>query len=112
VLLAWLWIAQPAAVFAPGSPAFLSADQREAIARFALYLERARVEQFVADRGRLLATLAEAGEVEDGVQYRSQGQDYTLEIRDGAIQLQLTNRMHADSFLGDALGRIPKPKAQ
>ncbi len=112
VLLAWLWIARPAAVFAPGTPAIQSAEQREAIARFALYLERARVDQFVAERGRMPTTLAEAGEVEAGVQYHPEGRDFTLDIRDCAIQLRLTNRMNADSFLGDALGRIPKPNAQ
>lgn len=112
VLLAWLWIAKPAAVFDPAGPAFLSADQREAIARYALYLERARVDQYVADSGRLPPTLAEAGEVERGVVYRSNGADYTLEAKDGAIELILSNRMNADSFLGDALVRIPKPPAQ
>jgi hypothetical protein len=111
-LLAWLWIAQPAAVFAPGDPAFLSAEQREAIARFSLYLERARVEQYVAENGRMPATLADAGPVEAGVEFRSTGADFTLDVRDGAIRLQLTNRMDADSFLGNALAQIPRPKPQ
>ncbi len=91
------------------TPTFLPEEPE---ARYALYLERARVDQYVADSGRFPPTLAEAGEVEPGVVYRSSGADYTLEAKDGAIELILSNRMNADSFLGDALVRIPKPTAQ
>jgi hypothetical protein len=112
VLLAWLWIARPAAVFDPAGEAFLSADQREAIARYALYLERARVDAFVADSGHLPPRLADAGEVEADVVYRTDGANFALEFKKGAILLRLDNRMNADSFLGDALVRIPRPKSQ
>jgi hypothetical protein len=111
--LAWAWIAKPLAIFGPEVPRSRSASELDALARNALYLQRARVERFRADSGRLPAVLTEAGEVEEGVTYVPTPPDFVLVTRAGSGQaLQLTNRMNADSFLGDALGRLPRPVAQ
>ncbi len=60
-LLAWIWVARPAAVFAPGTPAPLSPAAAEERARVALYLERSRIEDYRRTRGRLPTSLADAG---------------------------------------------------
>lgn len=103
-LLAWLWIARPAAIFAPGTPAPLSPAAAEERARIALYLERTRIEDFRRSRGRLPASLEEAGTVEAGVTYFPDGTGYRLEAKPGRLTLLLTDRMDSDSFLGEAGG--------
>ncbi|MBL0177983.1 MAG: hypothetical protein IPP98_02510 [Gemmatimonadetes bacterium] len=111
--LAWAWIARPAVIFGPEQPRRQTATERDALARNALYLQRARVEQFRADSGRLPEVLGEAGEVEEGVTYIRTPPDFVLVTRAGEAQsLQLTSRMNADSFLGDALGRLPRAGGQ
>ena len=111
--LAWAWIARPAAIFGPEVPRRLTAAEMDALARNALYLQRARVERFRADSGHLPGVLSEAGEVEEGVTYVVTPPDFVLITRAGSAQaLQLTSRMNADSFLGDALGRLPRPVGQ
>lgn len=101
-LLAWIWVARPAAVFAPGTPAPLSPAAAEERARVALYLERSRIEDYRRTRGRLPTSLADAGAVETGVSYRRADTGYLLEATPGRITLQLTDRMNSDSFLGEA----------
>ena len=111
--LAWVWIARPALIFEPERPRRHTPAEMEALARNALYLQRARVEWFRAESGRLPGVLGEAGDVEEGVSYILTPPDFVLVTRAGKSQsLQLTNRMNADSFLGDALGRLPRPVGQ
>lgn len=102
-VLAWLWIAQPAAVFAPNQPPPLGPAEAEARARLALYLERVRIEDYRRSTGRLPAALADAGAVEAGVTYRQVEGGFVLESNAGPAPLQLTNRMNSDSFLGNAV---------
>jgi hypothetical protein len=111
--LAWAWIVRPVALFGPDRPLQHTASEQDALARHALYLQRARVEQFRVDSGRLPEALGESGDVEEGVTYIRTPPDFVLVTRAGlAKSLQLTSRMNADSFLGDALGRLPRPVAQ
>ena len=60
-VLAWMWIAKPAMIFdvADSAPT-MSAAQIDATARFALYLEKSRVDAYAKTHGRLPA---QGGEV-------------------------------------------------
>lgn len=102
--IAWVWVAQPEFLFGPGPPPPPGLEVQEAQLRYAMFLERARIEAHVQARGRLPATLAEAGPVEDFVFYERTGTGYVLIGERGLIRLRLTNRMAADSFLGESLG--------
>lgn len=111
--LGWVWVAQPAAIFGPGAPRIPTESERDALARHALYLQRARIEQFRAERGRLPRELSETGEVEEGVTYVPTPPDFVVMVPAFPGKgLELTNQMDADSFLGDALGRLPRPVVQ
>ena len=111
--LGWVWIAQPAAIFGPAAPRIPTDGEREALARHALYLQRARIEQFRAESGRLPRELSEAGAVEEGVTYVPTPPDFVVIVPAFPGKgLELTNQMDADSFLGDALGRLPRPVVQ
>lgn len=111
--LGWVWIAQPAAIFGPGAPRIPTESEQDALARHALYLQRARIEQFRAESGRLPRELSETGEVEEGVTYVPTPPDYVVTVPTFPGKgLELTNQMDADSFLGDALGRLPRPVVQ
>ena len=103
-LLAWLWIARPDAVFnAREAPPALSPAKAEARARYALYLQRSRLEAFRHAHGRLPNTLRDAGPVEDGVTYQRAGNGYVLTRDVSGNSLRLTNTMAVDSFLGSSL---------
>lgn len=102
-LLAWIWLARPAFIFGPGDPPPPSAELREARLRFAIYLERGRVEAYVAARGRLPVSLAQAGPVEAGVFLEKTTTGYVITGISGDLALRLTDRMRADSFLGESL---------
>jgi hypothetical protein len=105
--MGWIWIARPAFVFGPteGTRA-TTAEWREASLRFGLTLERGRIEQFVEETGRLPGTLEAAGEVEEGITWQRADSSYTLTGTDGDLILQLTDRMDADSFLGNSLDML------
>jgi len=111
--LAWLWIARPAVIFGSDvSAVAMTADQQDAHVRYGLYLQRARVERFREQEGRLPTTLAESGPVEAGVAFATTSDGYVLDAKAGAGMLRLTERMNADSFLGDAVARLPRRTPQ
>lgn len=111
--LAWIWIARPAWVFGSGTTVpTMTADQQDAHVRYSLYLQRARVERFRERQGHLPATLVEAGPVEDGVVFATTSEGYVLEAQAGATTLRLSEQMNADSFLGDAVARLPRRTVQ
>jgi hypothetical protein len=101
--IAWIWLARPAFLFGPTDPPPPSAEVREARLRFAMFLERSRVEAFVQRRGRLPTTLAEAGPVEAGVSYDRTSSGYALHGTRDSLSLLLTSAMNPDSFLGRSL---------
>ena len=110
-MLGWLWIARPAAVFAPDPAAPLTPAAAEARTRFALYLERARVDAYRQSNGRLPTSLEQAGSVEEDVTFRvTDGGGYVLESRASGTLLQLTDRMNSDSFLGTAAVAPPRQR--
>jgi hypothetical protein len=112
-VLAWLWIARPAMIFGAGRTAkAMTESERDAFVRYSLYLEKARVEDFRRLNGRLPTSLAEAGPTEDGVTLATTSDGYVLEGTASGTTLRLTERMNADSFLGDATGRLPRPVTQ
>jgi hypothetical protein len=71
--LAYIWLGRPEWLF-PGDPAAsLSPVARESRLRFGMYLERERVLDYRASHHRLPANLAEAGDVEEGIEYTVRG---------------------------------------
>lgn len=102
--IAWIWLARPTFVFGPGVPPPPTAEVREASLRFALYLQRRRIEAFVTARGRLPTALAQTGPVEDGVSYQSTGDGYVLVGQRGDLTLRLPSTMDPEVFLGGSLG--------
>ena len=102
-VLAWMWIARPAMIFDVAETPTLSAPQVEATARFALFLERSRIETYARTHGRLPSRLSDAGPVEHGVIYQRAGSGYVLSRDANGVPLRLTNAMNADSFLGNSL---------
>lgn len=100
---AWIWTVRPEAIFGPGTLPPRTAEAREAKARFALYLQHARVHSYVAAHGRPPASLAEAGPVEDGVTLATSPGGWSVQGEANGTTLVLTDRMAADSFLGNAL---------
>ncbi len=101
--LGYIWIARPGWIFGPATDSVLSADRREAALRFTLYLERGRVEGFTEEHGRLPGSLAEAGPVDEGVDWRPDGSGYVLTGELQGQTLRLSSAMDADSFLGRSL---------
>ncbi len=102
--LAWIWIARPASVFgAPSAPVVLTPERAQARARYALFLQRARVEAYRAENGRYPAVLRDAGPVEDGVSYSASSKGFVLEHTVNGKILRLDHAMRADSFLGGSL---------
>ena len=108
---AWIWIGRPAWLFDDTPERAESAEVSEARLRFALYLERNRVDQFRRRTGRLPATLEEAGSVEEGITYLPRGRDsFAVEGSRGGTTLLLTSAMDSDSFLGGSRTLIPVRK--
>ncbi len=104
--LGWFWIAKPAYFFGPKPAPAIAPGKEEATLRFAMYLQRGRVDEFVARHARLPETLAETGEVEDSVGYRRDGAGYVLTGRYGALELRLGSTENPDSFLGESLREL------
>lgn len=101
--IAWIWSTRPAFLFGEPVRATVSAEVDEASLRFALYLERGRVDAYMRRAGQLPATLSATGTVEAGVSMVRTSDGYQLVGRRGASELQLSSRMNADSFLGNSL---------
>ncbi len=105
-VLGWIWIARPAAIFGTGAPEpAVSAEQREARLRYAIYLQRHEIAAYLRQSGRLPATLADA-ELDSSaglrLEYGADGGWAVVGDHDGT-PLRLTERMDADSFLGNSL---------
>lgn len=107
-VLAWLWIAQPRAIFDPLAVGARSPEEVEASLRYALYLQASRIRMFEADSGRLPRSLEEAGHVEAGIIWVRTDQGWVLTGREGDLDLQFTHRMAADSFLGSSLSVLQR----
>lgn len=109
-ILAWAWIARPAVIFGgPPAPIVLSPARAEAQARYALFLERARVDAYRRSHGRNPDQLADAGPVEDGVTYTMSGQGFMLERTANGKVLRLDHAIRPDSFLGGSLDILQRP---
>ncbi|MEP6590137.1 MAG: hypothetical protein ABJC19_03040 [Gemmatimonadota bacterium] len=108
-LIAAAWIARPSFIFGVSASRAISAEQREAKMRYAIYLQGARIERFRHESGRLPESLRELGTgVERGVEFeRTDVVHYQLVgTVDGRV-LRLSDQMSADSFLGDAIRSLP-----
>lgn len=108
--IGYIWLARPAFIFDGPSAVALTPDQREARMRYAIYLQRGRVASFQAEHGRLPESLRDTGPVESGVEYeRTSDTRYDVFGSVDGTVLRLSDRMAADSFLGDAIRRLPPP---
>ena len=101
--LGWLWIARPAWVFGPPPPTPVTAAERDAAMRMSLWLERGRIEEFVEEHGRRPGGLEDTGRVAGEVSWIRQGSGYVLSVTLDSSTLIMSDRMDADSFLGNAL---------
>ena len=104
-----LAFAPPAWVLPPSPPTPSTAEQ-EASVRFAIFLQAQQIEQFRGTRGRLPATLEEAGQPVPGVVYLvNSGSTYQLRsISDQAIAYNSTDSLYA--FLGQSMTQLgPSP---
>lgn len=102
-IIAWIWLARPAFLFGPAEPPPPTPAMEEASLRFAMYLEHRRVEAYRATHGRLPATLAQVGPVEEGVDYQRMESGFVITGQRAGLTLRLTSVMSADSFLGNSL---------
>lgn len=102
-IIAWIWSTRPAFLFGDTMTAVQSAEVEAASLRFAMFLERGRVEQYVRRHGVLPTSLGDAGPVEAGVTMLRTSDGYALLGQRGATQLRLTSAMSADSFLGSSI---------
>lgn len=109
-VLGWLWISQPAAIFGEKPLAARSPALAEASMRYALYLQRTRVENYRRSHGRLPTSLATTGQVEGGVTYGLIGGGYVLEGFANGSLLRLTSSMAPDSFLGSSVNLLRRQK--
>ena len=101
--LAYTWLAKPEWLFPGDQAGTLTASQRDARLRFALYLERERVLDFRATHRRLPASLAEAGDVEAGVEYAVSGEStFVVSALVGDSLLTLNESESADLLLKPA----------
>ena len=87
-----------------------TAAEREASIRFSIFLQAQQIEHFRASRGRLPATLEEAGQPLPGVAYLvNSGSTYQLRsTQDQAISYSSTDSLYA--FLGASMTQLgPSP---
>ena len=97
--LGWLWLTRPEWVFDP--PLGLTTVAQQSVEeglRYGMFLQAARIREFEAEQGRLPATILEAGEVEEGLQYTVASGRWTLRGILGDRPMELTSEMSADSF--------------
>jgi hypothetical protein len=108
VLLAVLLVLafRPPAWILPPPPPVPTAAEREASVRFSIFLQAQQVDHFRNTRGRLPATLSEAGTPIPGIQYLVQSAtSYQLRsIADNSIAYNSTDSLHA--FLGESMAHL------
>lgn len=75
---------------------------QDASLRVRMYVEIDRVERFRAGRGRLPATLAEAGGDSTGLRYQVVDTGFTLAGQNGGTALTYSSATRAKDFLGDS----------
>lgn len=112
-LLSWVLVAlallfPPALLRSPAAVPFApAAASAEASLRYGLWLARHRVDDFAARAGRLPSFLGETGTDDGSITLTVTGErSYELQGRAGALQLTLTGRMAADSFVGGSRARL------
>ena len=104
---ALVFILRPDSVFGP-DPAAVSAAQREAHMRFAMYLTTQRVLEYREFYRRLPPSLEAMGENWEGISYRAVN-DSVFELRapgDSGKALVLRSDQRLDPFLGTSLNMI------
>ncbi|MCL4865418.1 MAG: hypothetical protein KJZ47_05955 [Gemmatimonadales bacterium] len=97
--LGWIWLARPGWVFEPPLTTAQGAQYSpEEGLRIGMALQAFRLREFAAETGRLPSSLAEAGEVEEGLSYLVRDGGWILRGDLGSRQLELTSEMSVDSF--------------
>lgn len=109
--IAWLWIARPAWVFQPDAQPPLSAEQEEAALRFAMYLQRGRVEAYRQRHGVWPGSVADLEQREDGIEIELEGSGFLLTGKRAGHVLVLHSGMNADSFLGNSINLLRNARA-
>ncbi len=108
VLVVMALLFPPAFLRSPAPAPFApEAVNAEASLRYGMWLARHRVDDFAARAGRLPSFLGETGTRDASITLTVTGErSYELRGRDGAMELALTGRMAADSFVGGSLARL------
>ena len=97
----FVWVAQPTAPAEEIPPP--SVVVQEASLRFAMYLKRARIEEYRQLNGRFPVSMDEA----DGIGYRLiTDRTYELSGTTGAVSLLLKSSESPDEFLGTSIGTL------
>ena len=107
LLVVALYLAlNPPAWILPSPVPVPTAAEREAGIRFAVYLQAQQIEHFRTTRGRLPATLAEAGPPFPGIRYIVvSATHYQLRSDiDSAVRFSSTDSVHA--FLGESMAQL------
>lgn len=107
-MIGWIWSTRPAFLFGRRITVERTPAQEEATLRFALYLERGRVDAYVRRNGQLPARLSDAGPQEEGVMLVPTSDGYELVGQRRDMVLRLSNRMSPDSFLGNSLDQLQR----
>jgi len=98
--LAYTWIGKPAWLFPPDPSANRTPAELETQLRFGLYLSRERVLDYWTEHRRLPATLADAGDVETGIEYTISGDSsFVVSAMLGDSLLTLNESQPADDLL-------------
>lgn len=109
--LAYAWIGKPAWLFSSDPAASRTPAELEAELRFGLYLSRERILDYRATHRRLPATLAEAGDVERGVEYTISGDStFVVSVMLGDSLVTLNESQPADDLLEPTGIIAPKPR--
>jgi hypothetical protein len=109
--LAYTWLAKPAWLFLPDAGARLTPQEQETRLRFGMYLERERVLDFRATYHRLPSRLAEAGDVEPGIEYQASGDSsfvVSAMVRDSLLTLNESQK--PDELLRPTGIVLPRPR--
>ncbi len=110
LFLAYIWIGQPAWLFAPdAAPGPINV---EAALRMELYLHGSALNDHLATNGQLPSTLEEVSTPESAVEYQRMGDStWILQGTEGPVSLTLRSTDPLEQFLGTSLIELTPPGA-
>jgi hypothetical protein len=104
---AYVWVEQPIWLFPP-PPLVESEQTQEASLRIGMATAAQRIERFRLVKGRLPATLAEAGSAPTGIRYERQDDHYVIYGTNGPIALTLDSGEPLAKFVGTSFQTLAR----